>query len=553
MKHLIPKTMTAVPVLALALAVGGCGGSSSDDMMTELTPDQKQAMCESDGGRWNADMTCTSAADLAMERATTQTKELMTAADAVEKATAGLSGTPSQDAIDTANMKIADLQTALDNAADVSDAVKGGYQSTLDTAKGVVSAAQTARNTADDQKRMDDEKAMAAAGKALHGALGSTPLGNLNRSTNPGGALLAATGLTINTIDTADTDPVLEAGDSAGALGSWNGMNYARMDATTKASHAAVVYTNQGAPTMTAFGTVHATGYDEPTRTLTLTADADDNVKGSSFPTVGTKTFSANVAGGDEVSFQGTYDGVTGTYFCTIATGTPCTAQYSGAEGITLGTNWSFVHPKDAKVPVADANYLHFGWWLTKDEDDKPTSASAFHGVVGTAPTTPDSTTITGSATYSGHAAGKFAISNPLGGSDAGHFTADVMLTAKFGVNAAPNNGGISGTVDNFMANDKSVPWSVELQRAQWGTSGAFASIPDDTSTTDVDEETGTVWSIDGNAAPMSGDWNGQMYDEATSGAADDGSNVPTTAVGVFQSMFGSTHTMVGAFGATKE
>ena len=163
-----------------------------------------------------------------------------------------------------------------------------------------------------------------------------------------------------------------------------------------------------------------------------------------------------------------------------------------------------------------------------------------------------DPTTIAGSATYSGHAAGKFAINNPLGGSDAGHFTADVMLTAKFGANTAPNNGGVSGTIDNFMANEESVPWSVALHRAEWDTTGAFASTA--TANTVAD---GTTWSIDGNAAVESGSWNGQMYDETlhlTPGTSpDDGKNVPTTAAGVFQSMFGSTHTMVGAFGATRQ
>ncbi len=210
-------------------------------------------------------------------------------------------------------------------------------------------------------------------------------------------------------------------------------------------------------------------------------------------------------------------------------------------------------------VEVPDPDYLYFGWWLRNDKDGNPTLASAFFGEVGDVEgggTLGTLTTINGSAKYSGHAAGKFAISDPLRGGEAGHFTADVALTAKFGSNAAPNNGGIAGTIDNFMANDRSVPWSVELQRAQWDTTtnGAFASIPDDTATADVDEETGTVWSIDGHESTMSGSWNGMMHDEALSPAsASDGSDIPTTVVGAFQSHFGSTHTMVGAFGAEKD
>ena len=54
-----------------------------------------------------------------------------------------------------------------------------------------------------------------------------------------------------------------------------------------------------------------------------------------------------------------------------------------------------------------------------------------------------------------------------------------------------------------------------------------------------------------------SGSWDATMYDEKHRSAAgwvgDDGSNVPTSVTGTFQSHFGSTHTMVGAFGATRE
>ena len=129
-------------------------------------------------------------------------------------------------------------------------------------------------------------------------------------------------------------------------------------------------------------------------------------------------------------------------------------------------------------------------------------------------------------------------------------------MTAQFGANAAPTNGGLSGTVDNFMANDEAVPWSVTLFRSEWDGTTAGATTPvDDPNTIGVDEEVNqTVWSIDGNSAAASGNWSAQMHDEALAPAtASDGSNVPTSVVGTFQSHFGSTHTMVGAFGAEKD
>ena len=89
------------------------------------------------------------------------------------------------------------------------------------------------------------------------------------------------------------------------------------------------------------------------------------------------------------------------------------------------------------------------------------------------------------------------------------------------------------------------------MNRAQWDgtTPGAFESTA--TANTVAD---GTTWSINGHAAAESGSWEGQMYDEALAPAtANDGSNVPTSVTGVFQSHFGSDHTMVGGFGAEKQ
>ena len=85
-----------------------------------------------------------------------------------------------------------------------------------------------------------------------------------------------------------------------------------------------------------------------------------------------------------------------------------------------------------------DNEYLYYGWWVSKDKDGKPTAASAFVGVVepnaGDLDNSGDLTALTGSATYAGHAAGKFAMSNALDGTgNGGHFTADAELNATFG------------------------------------------------------------------------------------------------------------------------
>ena len=245
--------------------------------------------------------------------------------------------------------------------------------------------------------------------------------------------------------------------------------------------------------------------------------------------------------------------------------GDTCSSTNDGKGGPSaLGGTWHFKPDAGANAMAhrPDANYLYYGWWVSKDEDGMPTAASAFTGIVGdvdnvgntAAKPTMSGTALTGSAMYAGHAAGKFALDysqNKLldGASDGGHFTADVMLSATFGdpnhASSPVANAGISGTIDNFMANGESVPWSVELKRAGWDSGAATFG--------GSGNEAETVWSIEGTPALESGGWSGQMYDEAASGAADDGSNVPTTVTGTFYSVFDKVGRMVGAFGANKQ
>ena len=489
------------------------------------------------------------------ERRMNQMAALSGASDTLQAALAALSGsTPTQAQLDAANGALTALNGAITAGADLTDDEKAPYQRESDNAAAPIRTAQTAFDDAEDEADEEMREKMAADGKALHGALGMMPLGNLNRSTNAGGAALAAAGLTVDpTQGSLSADPaevVLEAGDMAGALGDWSGMNYAQMAA--KVANTAVVYTNQAAPKSVPFS---EGGHTLTNGSLTV-ADANLGlVMAEAFMHSGIQTHAVPDKS-NGVYVRGTYDGAPGEYNCT--TGCSSTSDGSGSPS-ALGGTWTFTPDKGAMVSQPDANYLYFGWWLRKDDGD-PTSASAFFGEVGDVEgdgTLSDPSAVAvngGSATYSGHAAGKFAINNPLGGSDAGHFTADVMLTAKLGANAGTNNGGVSGMIDNFMANDQSVPWSVKLNHAWWGTSGAFGgrTIDQDLDATGT-QFANTVWSIDGNAAPASGSWNGQMYDEAASGDADDGSTIPTAAMGVFESMFGSTHSMVGAFGATKQ
>ena len=146
----------------------------------------------------------------------------------------------------------------------------------------------------------------------------------------------------------------------------------------------------------------------------------------------------------------------------------------------------------------------------------------------------------------------KYAINNVLDGTGhGGHFTADAMLEATFSA-AVASDVGITGTIDNFRLNDGSDDpgWSVSLHLGAFGSDGAITGSTADLANTTAD---GTTWSFGDNAAPESGSWSGNMYDEAVTGDDDDGSTVPTTVTGTFYSEFSTIGRMVGAFGAEKQ
>ena len=405
---------------------------------------------------------------------------------------------------------------------DLGDSIKD-LQDEVTRLQGLVQAAA-------DKDRMEQEEAarMAAAktGKELFMALAG-PTENENALDRITSTDLDSSGLMINDITSR-----LKAGGSAGSLGSWSGMNYAYTDAAAKMMNEAVVYTNKGPGRMQSFkdlaaaengegymvqaadvGNEHFKGYISLGTGVNIDSAVLRRIGGDAFMHSGQQTHSYVAADG-AFTTRGTYDGAPGEYRCSDT----CSSTNDGKGGPSaLGGTWHFKPDAGANAMAhrPDADYLYYGWWVSKN-DGMPTAASAFTDAEGTLATalsgsnTPDM--LTGSAMYAGHAAGKFALDyskNKLldGASDGGHFTADVMLSATFGGGSpTPTNPGISGTIDNFMANGESVPWSVELKRAGWDSGAATFGVTGD--------DAMTVWSIDGTPAPASGGWSGQMYDE---------------------------------------
>ena len=532
-------------------------------------------------------------------RMMTQRMAISNAVTMARTAVAGVDDDSTDSEVAAADSAIAALQAAIDGAADLpeGDADVASAQGTLDTLKGTLMAAKASRTEAIEAKATAAAKAATKLGKDMHAALGPPDAAETTALNNIGAPTLAAAGLTIDAatgagaLPTADGDPapaILVAGDSAGMLGSWAGMDYALSTGTGAAmvTNEARVYTNQDAPMRRPFtgtGGVYTlvsgqTGADaanngylgsDGTTALDVSAGATDlaKVMASAFNHSGTQTHAVPDRA-NALYVRGTYDGAPGEFRCT----TECSSTNDGSGAPSaLGGVWHFKPDTGAMVSVPDAHYLYYGWWVRKDADGMPTAASAFAGRAGTdvadgsdgLDPAGDLSALTGSATYAGSAAGKYAINNVLDGTGhGGHFTADAMLKATFSSDVAANVG-ITGTIDNFRLNDgtEDPGWSVSLARG--GASnlsaadGLITAPADDTGTAAVDESLGTVWSIDGNAAPASGTWSGTMYDEApgdpSATGPGDGSNIPTTVTGTFYSEFSTIGRMVGAFGADKQ
>ncbi len=340
----------------------------------------------------------------------------------------------------------------------------------------------------------------------------------------------------------------------------WAGKRYA--DAPGGDMVEAYVYSNVEAPTMgKKFGSVAAglvaTGPYEYQLSATgvLTPAEADGIGGTGTTfvatrvaidgvtrTAGTETFElpeGRPQGEDIINRAGSYHGVRGTYSCDTNDGADACTAAVAARGLTLAGTWTF-KPSNAEARVmdsADIAYASYGWWIRKAENDGPFQASVFTGRVGAAPDAVAIADLRGTATYSGGAAGKYALSSSTGGTnDAGHFTADVELQATFGEDHS-----IKGTVDGFTGADgMSRDWSVALSSSTVSDTGVIAGDPNTAGNTDAQM---TVWTMGGVDGDASGQWSGNLAE-----AGDD--TVPTVATGTFYSEFGRGGKLVGAFGA---
>ena len=505
------RSSTAV-MLAGTLVLAGCGGGSDAPTDPVDTPDP------------------------AIEKRAAIATAIDTAATAV-----GMVDNEATDAeVTAADNAITAAKAAIAAATDVPADEKAANSKTVTAYETALTTAKAARKMAMDDADAAAAKAMTAKAKALMKAINAASA----TATSPAIPNVDTDGDGDGTVDD-NTGMALKKGDAVVALGSWMGTGYAGSAGTgdAKITGTARAYSNQAAAESHSFVSEAGEAIHGLARYTTSAATGDysvgiaDSSNIGGFPAAGTSTYDED----DTVS--GTYMKAPGTYTC-IATACPVVATTSGVT--VTDAQWTFTPSAGAMLQKTDAAYLQFGWWLREDKDGA-THAGVFYGSGGSTALTPangliDNAALVGKATYKGSAAGKFAVNDPLRPADdnAGHFTADAELNADFKATGST----LSGTINAFRLNGGSDDplWSIALQKT------VFNGNEDKFTTNDTRADDQTVWSINGASGGISGNWEAQMFDEN----ANDGSNVPTSAVGKFTSSIGTTHSMTGAFGAER-
>ena len=523
-----------------------------------------------------------------------QKADLAMKSEALETATAGTLDT--QEKLDAAAAAHAALIASIAAATAVADTAM--YQAQADAANAAIAAARKvvdaqaekdrlAMEAAEAERMAAEQAAMNALARALKAGIDTdlirgrvestvTTEGRpyLNPTTNVLG-IQPTVGVRDNALPGTieHTQLKLDASTTVAALGGWQGAQYVRTDSDGMRTDTAVIYTNQGLPKRELFATKHA-GIIANTGEVPNASLAGLMPMSSAFRTTpGTKTHTLpSGVTSDYIVHRGTLDGAPGQFRCG-STATTCTSA-GGPNGTTiLGAGWYFIADANAMTSTPDTAYSGFGWWLEEDGDNKradgfwfvsrPAGGADIDSVDGTL-IDDDADAITavqnlrGTATYSGHAAGKVGFHDPVLSSRniGGHFTADVTLTADFQGFADDGSteswGTMTGTLDDFMVNGVAAnDWEVKLlsNRDSNRPSGfresnisGFPAQPEE----GVIYSGATTWSIDGKLAnDQGGSHAGVLLD------AHEDSGLPLTTVGQFTAKYGDIGSMTGGFGAT--
>ena len=398
----------------------------------------------------------------------------------------------------------------------------------------------TAMNSADYESRIQTRA------EALDTAIDAVPAATVPDLLNADGS------------GTPAVDSMLMAmADAARAeIAGWDDAVYARTNegslitGTPESTDTFVIYSNKEEPAPTAFALVHTldTDADGDTVNDSLIVDVDNLGFVSGVAEFPSAVNQKDVPFDDDAAFMGMYDGATGTYtcvsMCTLSTDTDANLD-------AVGGTWHFTPDDDEHlVPVADADYMHFGYWMNESEDNNQPvfrAAAIAGGTEESAIATIQS--LEGRATYDGAATGLYVkraltTDGEIESRTAGQFTADVMLRATFGGARVPavDHYSIHGSITSFMDRDGAAidsSWSVNLEPALFGSQQGATFVGD----------------TEGDQGQM-GAWNGRFFGpvavDSDATMAGNQSTLPSGVAGTFDAQF-TNGAVMGAFGAEKD
>ncbi len=255
----------------------------------------------------------------------------------------------------------------------------------------------------------------------------------------------------------------------------------------------------------------------------------------------------------NERRFTGTYNGADGTFVCTTAGGTACSATTNNKGEVTaLVGDWNFTPAMGATSDQPDYDYLSYGFWLkrTTDKDGVLTYNEVETFARSSAQLSGSVASVTGTATYSGGATGVYvrSVTNSDGteaSATSGHFTATAELTATF---AQVNNDAGQGTIAPSMLNTLTGTISdYQLSGGEannWMTVLAGAIVPS-TGTVDA-AATNTA---KGGSPTNDGSFTATFHGDVTATGTPAVVPKPSSVVGEFNSFF-TDGSVAGGFGA---
>ena len=579
----ISKLYAFALAAVFALTLAGCGGGGGTAAVEEppAMPDSTpQEMCEDDGGRYNADGSCTSAADLAEEMALSGAQSAAMHAASAAMAAVGAAKDPvaSSNAYSYAAM----AKTASDSAAmATTSAMAMEYQTAAETARDKAVEAAGMRGLGITQLANKITNQAAIDNDVLEGKTGSDVTKPVSNATRVGAEILATATALVGQTDVTSGEASPSPGSVAqgGEASATATYNAAGPRFTVTAGTGAVLRGESPTSLMTA-GEKPSGGWPgaelvrtdaTPGQTYVLaftdiTAPSSNQNYDTTNAVAATDIAGGVITGdipGDGSTFAGTYNAddddnappVSGRFFC--AADASCAISVDEDGEVTGITGYVFQALAAGATPASDDDYMAWGVWLTVPDATTATDLAAAGAFASGNDVFQVRAELTGTATYNGDASGMYSA-----GGMVEYFDADVSLTANFGgavgADSTPDTGtvgdndglllgAVTGTVSNIRAGGMDVDGMLTLKRAPINTTAANG---DSTGGFDGAAE-GTL-----GGAVLKGNWGGQFYgpNDATADSMAARTEYPTTAAGTFGATGGghSPVSILGAFGAWK-